>query len=248
MTVPRPHHSLQATLGTPPAAVAGGNPLLPLTSQQRLQPNAQRTQQYAFRDPRMEYVTNTLRRVAARQAAAYVSKQRAWELGTAATLEDSPPGCSTGPNSVSTAAEPAAGSVGGRLGLSTVERVAAESAVASGEEEAQQVTPSLGHLNDAVSGQEARLGKLKSADVLMHAPEKVPHSLMPFKNASCVLQGAALHQLAAVVCSVLIEMLFENLGGNLGLCLYVLPLNDRSVFKTCHTIHALMNANINADS
>ena len=182
-TVRQRHHLPQASLGTPPA-VADSNPFLPFTSQQRVQPNTWHTQQYAFRDPRMEHVTKTLQTVAARHAAAHVSKLCPLELGTAATLEAVPSGCGFGPNPVSTAARPAEGSVGGRLGLPTFERIAAGSAVASGEDKARQITPSLGHLDAAMSDPKPRLGEIRPADALMQASEKVPSSLMRLLHAA----------------------------------------------------------------
>ena len=47
--------------------------------------------------------------------------------------------------------------------------MAAGSAVVSGEDKAQQVSPSLDHLHDAMSGPEPRVGELRPADVRKHA-------------------------------------------------------------------------------
>ena len=199
-TAVQQHDPQQASRGTLPPAAAGGNPVLPAPYQQRVQPTSRDAQQYAFRDPRMQNVTKTLQAVGARHAAAYVSKLHAQEAGTAATLEDVAPSSSMGPNQLSTAVGPAQGSVGDLVSLSTFERTAAGSLVACGEDRARQVTHRLDHQDDTMPGQEPRLGELRPADVPMHATEKVQPSLMPPKYACCVLQGAALHQLAAVFC------------------------------------------------
>ena len=153
-TIPWQHNPLQASHGTPLSAAAGDNPLLPMTSQQRVQPTIWHAQQYAFRDPRMENVTKTLQAVGATQAAAYMFKLRAQERGTVATPEDVPPGSSMEPNPVSIAVGPAEGSVGVTVGPSSFGSIAAGSAVSSGEGMAQQVTPRLNHQDDAMSGQE----------------------------------------------------------------------------------------------
>lgn len=185
---------MQASPATPPAAFAGGNPLWPATSRQRVYFTPWHTPQYV--NPQQKYITKTLQTVGANKSAAYVARLRALELGTAATLQDMPLGSSTGPDPRSTAVGPTEGSAGGPAGQSTFDNIAAVSAAASGEDNA----PSLDHLDDAISGQEPRLGELRPAGVLMHFSKTVPLSLVLSRYACCVLQGATLHQLAAVVC------------------------------------------------
>lgn len=114
-TVPWHRHLLQASRATPPAAVADGNPLLSQTSRQRVQPTRWHTQHYV--NPQRKYIIKTLQTVGANKAAAYLSKRRALELGTAATLENMPLGSGTGLDPVSTVVRPIEGSAGPRGGL-----------------------------------------------------------------------------------------------------------------------------------
>ena len=96
---------------------------------------------------------------------------------TAAVSEDEVPVSSTQLHQISTTVGPAEGSVGGPVGLSIFQKETAGSAdvsLASDEDETQQDISNPEYAGGASSWQEAKLGAQRPADMLVHAPTKVP--------------------------------------------------------------------------